>query len=345
MKIFGKWRRACACLLAAAVVCTAGAGALFIPDLMHDHDRKEEQPLSPEEPATRGDCAEYLTAFVARQLGWDVKDLARYLRDAYGETLSDADENAAALCALGITKGRGDGTFGGAQPLTRQEAATFLARTYAVYGGELPAGGEISFMDGDEIAPWARDSVNALAELGVFLGYGDGRFAPTDPFTKWQCAATLERLYENAPVSRKNGNVTSPVTYDAYMAYVERQDQDCRRLNYGTSKESQVDGPVASFLRQTVAAGTMNQYTRCQFVYRDGGVRTIYDLGVCDTGCGVLSAGVSLSGEAFSEDGATFTCVMTLAREADYTHTHPAGRYQITIDVETLAATAEPLAE
>lgn len=340
-----KWKRACACLLAAVVLCTAGARALFAPDLMHDHDRKQEQPGSLEGGATRDDCAGYLTSFVAYQLGWDAKDLVRYLCDTHGEPLSDANENATALCALGIAKGRGDGTFGGALPLTRQEAATFLARAYAVYAGELPAGSGDTFADADQIAPWARGSVNALAEMGVFLGYGDGRFAPTDPFTKAQCVATLERLYKNAPVSRKNGNVTPPVAYDAYMAYVEQQDEDCHRLNYGTSKESRVDGPVASFVRQTVAAGTMNQYTRCQFVYRDGGVRTVYDLGVCDSGCGVLSAGVLLSEEGFSADGGTFTCVMTLTREANYNHTHPAGRYQITVDVRSLEATSRPLAE
>lgn len=340
------WKALCGLALIAALCVTEAGAFAQLPEFTHDHNLAEEQFIPPEGAATRGDCAGYLAGFVARQLGWDAEDLVSYMLEVHPERFPDAGAKADVLRALSISQGRGDGTFGPDSPLTRQEAAVFLARTYSAYGGELPKGDVSAFLDAEQIAPWAEDSVGALAAMGIFQGCGDGRFAPTEPFTHVQCVTTLERLWNNAPVSRKNGNVKPVVTYDEYMAYVDKLDADAKENNYGTYQVYQADGAQAGFLQLIVGGGTMSQHTRCQLVFRNGGVRTLYDLGVCDTGWGGLTAGAQLSEGKFSEDGKTFTCVMTLDRDVEgmgATHSHAAGRYQIVIDVETLAATAERL--
>ena len=87
-------------------------------------------------------CKSYfLSGWVKRTMALEEQTMGR--EDSYGQPVSafsDADGLGylTALYHLGAVKGRGDGTFDLGGELTRQEAATFLARTYAAYGGELP---------------------------------------------------------------------------------------------------------------------------------------------------------------------------------------------------------------
>lgn len=323
----------------------------------------EEYPYLPDSlstPAQREWFSIYSSRFIAFQQGCDEPSLTDTVlhyeaeKDGLGQPKSvftdmPGVDYLSALYYLGVTNGRGDGTFDPNGLLTRQEAATFLARVYRAYGGELPESGEnLPFSDAGEIADWARDSVRAMAAMGVMKGYEDGRFAPGDLYSHEQCLLTLLRLYENLPVSRKNRTVEPLYTYEQYMAMLEDKDRLAKEQNGGTYVRQQVDGGIAAFV-ETETGGSMNSATFPKFVYHSGGMRAIHDLGVCDTGRGWLTTATDMKEPRFSEDGKTFFCTITLSKDVtDYSsvypnsvwHGHEAGTYQITIDVETLAVKA-----
>lgn len=108
---------------------------------------------------------------------------------------------------LGIVKGVGDGRYAPDAPITRQEAATLLTRTYQVYGTLEMGQAATSYTDQEQIAPWAVENVATLSGKGVFEGDETGAFLPLGNLTKEQAVATFYRLYQGMPVSRRNGNI------------------------------------------------------------------------------------------------------------------------------------------
>lgn len=100
-----------------------------------------------------------------------------------------AGELAAAVSA-GLVRGYEDGTFRPAQPITREELVTVLARALDLSGGE---GGNLPFADADAVAPWARDGVAAAASAGLVRGYPDGTFRPGNLMTRAECATVVYR--------------------------------------------------------------------------------------------------------------------------------------------------------
>ena len=167
---------------------------------------------------TRAEFARVAMDFVIEQYNYDKSYFQHgmYYMDADGNPVSveygvfsdtrDGDVDWA--YAFGIVEGRGDGTFDPDAPITRQEAAVMLLRAYTVYAGDVPSpDGTDSFLDEDEIAPWARESVAVINGWGVMDGRGDGTFDPSGYYTREQCFLTILRLYQNGPVSRAKGNV------------------------------------------------------------------------------------------------------------------------------------------
>lgn len=116
---------------------------------------------------------------------------------------------------LGVVQGRGNGIFDPNGLITRQEAAAMMTRAYGVCGGTLPKEAtETRFPVHEKIADWAKESVSALTSWNVMNGMEAGSFSPEEQCTVEQCIVMFLRLYENAPVSRKNGNVTPRFTYE-----------------------------------------------------------------------------------------------------------------------------------
>ena len=291
------------------------------------------------QPITRAQFCALALNFVARQEGSDVgsfRQIIEKYKAAYDDTgivrpftdVSAEGDNATLAYYIGLVQGRGDGSFDPNGLLTRQEAAVMLARAYQTYAGAAQAGTDaLSFPDADKIADWAQEGVALMARWKVMNGVEDGSFAPTGHYTIEQCLLTLLRLWENAPVSRPQGNVTPMFTYDQAM---ESAKQPYR--NSSLTVAAQIEGPAATFLRMDLG-GVMQPMSYLYFVYPDGGLRRV-DLGVCTDGYGLLPPSVTLQDAAFSADGKTFTCTVTLP---EGTTGHEAGTYHITVDVETLA--------
>lgn len=312
------------------------------------------------EPASKGNFCAYSARLIAFQQNCDEPSLREIILydkgdfDRYGQiepVFLDVplQSEETAMYYLGVAKGRGNGYLGAGDKLTRQEAAVLLARVYETYGGKLnvdQVGPD--FVDQKDIANWAKNSVNALHSAGIMKGYEDGRFAPEDFYSYEQCLVTLVRLYQNMPVSRKNGNVVPLYTYEQYCASIEKAGNLAALHEQGVFKIQQIEGKEADFVQQRVVGGMYRQ-NKYKFVYRSGRIREITDFGVCDTGQGVLSRYVEPQNIFFSEDGKTLYCTIILPDEIEsppqdtsnpILHGHEAGIYQVTVDVETGQAQA-----
>ena len=108
---------------------------------------------------------------------------------------------------LGIVNGISETEFKPDGEITRQEAAAMLMRVYKNYTQMEKISGEVKFSDDEEIASWAKEDVYSINSLGIMQGVGANSFAPLDGYTVEQAIITFWRLYDSAPVSRKNKNI------------------------------------------------------------------------------------------------------------------------------------------
>lgn len=112
-------------------------------------------------------------------------------------TDTDSDEIHAAY-ALGLVTGRGGGLFDPKGTITRQEAATLLARVARYL--ELETGDSLTFTDQASIAPWALDSVSYLSGLSSpvsgksVMGGSNGAFMPNATYTLQESYCSFLRL-------------------------------------------------------------------------------------------------------------------------------------------------------
>lgn len=312
---------------------------------------------SPEDlsnPITRSSFSECIARLIAFQQHFDCDDFCGIImydkaeKNMWGmpkAPFSDTNglNKVNAMYYLGVVQGRGDGTFDNNSNITRQEAATLLTRAYIAYGGTVPETKLMEYSDAEEIDLWARNSVSFLSDAKIMKGYEDGRFAPNDLYSWEQCLSTLVRLYENLPTSRKNGNVKQIYSYDECMTYLETLNQLAHQNNAGTFFKEAVEGNKATFVYLD-DGGFPGATAQFMFVYKDGGMRSIHDFGVCNSGMGYFLSGVTFENSGFSEDGNVFYCDIILSRSvennflanSEAVHEHEAGIYHIVMDIETL---------
>lgn len=297
-------------------------------------------PQDATQPMLRKDFADMAMDFVAFQIHSDRLNLdgmiEYHLKPASAKSIFIDDGGAYTLAYyLGLVQGTGGAHFSPEGKITRQEAAVMLVRAYAVYAGALPEA-ELppnTFSDQAEIADWAKQSVALLSSWGVMQGDEDGRFAPQEYYSVEQCVVTLLRLYENAPISRKEDNTVPPFTYEKAMKYVQDRDP----MAY--TETVNIKGSDATFIRIDIH-GTLHPASLLYFIYPDGGVQWA-DLGVC-TEQGHITPAQPLENPRFSKDGKTFHCSVELQSDTLlYTDTgkefvaHKAGTYHITVNMET----------
>ena len=98
-------------------------------------------------------------------------------------------DEVAWLASSGITAGRGDGSFGVADPVTRGAMAAFLYRFEGEPDGPFDAPEFADVPAGNTFAT----EVAWLASTGITLGRGDGNFGISDPVTRGAMAAFLSR--------------------------------------------------------------------------------------------------------------------------------------------------------
>ena len=120
---------------------------------------------------------------------------------------TDRSVHAAAvdcLAAAGIARGRGDGSFDPATPITRAAFASLLSRTVLSAQGVLPDDPPDAFADDDGSVH--EGALDALAAAGVVAGTAPGVAAPDATLTRGQAASLVARawalVYAVAPRAR-----------------------------------------------------------------------------------------------------------------------------------------------
>ncbi|MCR4435354.1 MAG: S-layer homology domain-containing protein [Clostridiales bacterium] len=98
----------------------------------------------------------------------------------------------AKAAAAGMVKGDGTGLFRPDAPVSRQEAALMLARAFGLTAGNGDKAR--SFADGDTIAPWGVEAVDAMVEKGYITGRPGNLFSPGEAVTRGEALALLDRM-------------------------------------------------------------------------------------------------------------------------------------------------------
>ena len=149
----------------AAESLTLAAASGLIPEELWNADLREE--------ITRAEFAAVAVALYDAMGGYDTELSAE-------NPFDDTDDPAVLRAyALGITTGTGAATFSPDAPLTREQAAAMLVRTYTTMEwNSVEQAPSLSFSDAGEISDWAADSVAFLAGKGILTGVGDNQFAP-----------------------------------------------------------------------------------------------------------------------------------------------------------------------
>ncbi len=100
------------------------------------------------------------------------------------------------IVGYGIASGRGDGSYRPAEPVRRDQMATFVAGALRSVGVDLPAEPPDAFSDDN--GSLHETAIDQLAALGVVTGKAERRYHPADPVSRGQLAAFLVRAYERA---------------------------------------------------------------------------------------------------------------------------------------------------
>ena len=133
------------------------------------------------EPITRLQFAELAVNLVEQTTGEPIEPAESSFQDTDDEAVLKA-------VAAGITSGKEEGVFAPDDPITRQEICVMLNRVIEyvdlVQGTttleETDTQLALSYTDGEQVEPWAAESVALLTNNGILAGKDDGRLAPQD---------------------------------------------------------------------------------------------------------------------------------------------------------------------
>ncbi len=145
-----------------------------------------DDAFGPYEPVTRATAVTVL---------WRLSGApAAEVEAPFPDTADTWYETAAAWAkGTGVAGGYDDGSFGGEDPVTREQLAVFFYR-YALYTGEPIAEGALGlFNDVDHISDWAVDAVKHTVGTGVLQG-DEGWLYPQLTANRAALAVTLQRL-------------------------------------------------------------------------------------------------------------------------------------------------------
>jgi hypothetical protein len=118
--------------------------------------------------------------------------------DAFSDVPEDNAHVGAIICAAEreIAQGVGGGRYMPGAPVRRDQMASFIARLLTAAGVALPTSPSDHFADDNgnrhELA------INQLAELGIVVGRGEGRYDPAGLVPRAAMATFLVRAYEHA---------------------------------------------------------------------------------------------------------------------------------------------------
>jgi mono/diheme cytochrome c family protein len=155
---------------------------LFDKKFVDGYTSEGQLYFKPQQNITRGEFVRYL-----------VKAKEMYLSNTVNEELTDIAKSKDRIYITtaidyGLIEGYEDHTFRPNKTITRAEVAALLARSEG-----LPEEPTRAFSD-LPASLWANAEVGAAVEAGLFNGYEDGKFRPSQPITRGEAAGVIYRL-------------------------------------------------------------------------------------------------------------------------------------------------------
>lgn len=158
-------------------------------------------------------------------------------------TFSDVPQSHYSFSAVeaavkaGLIKGQGNGSFGIAQNLTRQDMAVLFVRALGV--DPSGKGAHLNFSDGAQIANYAKDSVGAAVELGLIRGNPDGSFDPSGSAERQAVALVTSRFLETKEeLSAVEGNPSPDDSTETPAPEPEKTTPPATNTSSGSSNSS-----------------------------------------------------------------------------------------------------------
>ena len=126
------------------------------------------------------------------------------------KTFSDTtDVNVQKAAAAGIVNGVGGDKFDPHSGLTREQAATMLARLAEAVGKPI-AKQAATFADKGKVSSWALDAVGQMQATGIMGGVGNNTFDPKGAYAREQSIVTILRLYDILQANAADTHSISP---------------------------------------------------------------------------------------------------------------------------------------
>ena len=153
---------------------------------------------------TREEFCILMVTLLEQESGQNIADYAKSKGAQYSQPFTDSNSTSVGYAdALGIVNGASKTEFAPDKTITRQEAATMLARTGKVLGLSAKTG--LSFADKGQFADWASDSISYVSSLSdptnsnrVMAGTGNGNFSPLGTYSRQQAILTSVRMFHCA---------------------------------------------------------------------------------------------------------------------------------------------------
>jgi sucrose-6-phosphate hydrolase SacC (GH32 family) len=147
-----------------------------------------ESEFGPKQDVTRAE----FTEFIVRALELEANSQTSF-KDVES-TMWYAKAIAAAYEA-GIVTGQSADVFAPNDTITRQEMAMITVRAFEYKTSKhVTTSVDAQFMDGVNISPWAKDAVNAAAELGLIQGRGNKQFIPKGHANRAESVQVISKL-------------------------------------------------------------------------------------------------------------------------------------------------------
>lgn len=102
-------------------------------------------------------------------------------------------EYIAKAAGSGLVNGRGDGTFGVGESITRQDIAVIL---WNGIKSKAESKSAAEFIDNDDVSDYAKEAVNAMRYLNIIDGYDDNTFRPNNAATRAEAAKLLYKAVQ-----------------------------------------------------------------------------------------------------------------------------------------------------
>lgn len=137
----------------------------------------------------RIDFCDILYNFVQQKYKIDDNEIKSFFTDTSKQSVNF-------LADVGIVKGIEDELFAPNELLTREQAASLLARTVDFFDVQNKNNNEYKYKDEDCISKWAKKDVSRMNQLRIMIGDENEYFNPQKNCTKEEMIVAIMRLYK-----------------------------------------------------------------------------------------------------------------------------------------------------